>query len=183
VYEGLDAASLDAKGIDYLQSRVRILSGLYGVLRPLDRMQPYRLEMGTRLATPAGRNLYDFWGDTVTDMLSAHLAETPDPVLVNLASDEYFKVVRPKRLKARVVECVFQERKGEGYKIVSFYAKRARGLMARYAASIAATQPEVLRDFDREGYRFAPEVSDDSRYVFRREVPPAKVTKAKRLTS
>ncbi|MBV8659212.1 MAG: peroxide stress protein YaaA [Burkholderiales bacterium] len=183
VYEGLDAASLDAPSLDYLQARVRILSGLYGVLRPLDRMQPYRLEMGTRLANPAGRNLYDFWGDTVTDMLSGMLADAADPVLVNLASDEYFKVVRPKRLKARVVECVFQERKGEGYKIVSFYAKRARGLMARYAASIHATQPEALRDFDREGYRFAPDASDESRYVFRREAAPAKITKAKRLTS
>jgi cytoplasmic iron level regulating protein YaaA (DUF328/UPF0246 family) len=173
VYEGLDARSLDADSLDHAQSRLRILSGLYGVLRPLDRMQPYRLEMGTRLAHANGRNLYDFWGDTLTESLNKELAEFAEPVLVNLASEEYFKAVKPKKLKARLVECSFEDMKNGRYKIISFYAKRARGLMARYALLNRLTAPEQLRDFDMEGYRFAADASDENRYVFRRDAVPA----------
>ena len=173
VYEGLDARSLDADSLDHAQARLRILSGLYGVLRPLDRMQPYRLEMGTRLAHAKGRNLYDFWGDALTESLNTELAKFAEPVLVNLASDEYFKAVKPKKLKARLVECSFEDLKNGRYKIISFYAKRARGLMARYALTKRLSQPEQLRDFDVEGYRFAPDASDENRYVFRRDAVPA----------
>ncbi|MEW9897213.1 peroxide stress protein YaaA [Chitinivorax sp. PXF-14] len=169
VYEGLHAASLDAGALDYLQSRLRILSGLYGLLRPLDLMQPYRLEMGTRLGNPRGKDLYAFWGDAITDALNELLADATQPVLVNLASDEYFRSVRPKRLAARLITPVFQDLKNGQYKIISFYAKRARGLMVRYAASHGLTEPEALQGFDYDGYGFAPEVSEGDTWVFRRD--------------
>lgn len=174
VYEGLDAASLDEADLDYVQQHLRILSGLYGVLRPLDRMQAYRLEMGTRLANPAGSNLYAFWGDRITEALNKELAHDKPAVLVNLASDEYFKSVRPRHLKARLVECVFEDRKGEQYKIISFYAKRARGLMARYALTRRISTVDGLRDFDVEGYRYEAALSQEDRLVFRRDAPPAR---------
>ncbi|WP_044528603.1 peroxide stress protein YaaA [Herbaspirillum sp. B65] len=170
VYEGLDAASLAAGQLDYLQQHVRILSGLYGMLRPLDLMQPYRLEMGTKLANPLGKDLYAFWGSEITEALNGELAAQKTPVLVNLASEEYFKVVKPKLLKAQVVAPVFEDWKGGKYKIISFYAKRARGLMARYAALKNINQPEKLKAFDLEGYAFAPEASSESNWVFRRQL-------------
>ena len=170
VYGGLDAASLSVKQLDYAQSHIRILSGLYGALRPLDLMQPYRLEMGTRFATPAGKDLYAFWGDEVTlalkEMLAAHKSKT----LINLASEEYFKVVRPKVLEANIISPVFQDWKGGKYKIISFYAKRARGLMARYAALHGIKTPEKLKAFDAEGYAFVPEASTDSSWMFQRRI-------------
>ena len=134
VYRGLDAVSLSAQELDWLQQHVCILSGLYGVLRPLDALQPYRLEMGTRLQTDAGRNLYQFWGRRIADYLNARLAGTDDAVVINLASQEYFKSVDRYALEARVVDCVFEDYKNGRYKVISFYAKRARGLMARWAA-------------------------------------------------
>ncbi|NQE47684.1 peroxide stress protein YaaA [Herbaspirillum rubrisubalbicans] len=170
VYEGLDAASLATGQLDYLQQHVRILSGLYGMLRPLDLMQPYRLEMGTKLANPLGKDLYAFWGSEITEALNGELAAQKTPVLVNLASEEYFKVVKPKLLKAQVVAPVFEDWKGGKYKIISFYAKRARGLMARYAALKNINQPEKLKAFDLEGYAFAPEASSESNWVFRRKL-------------
>lgn len=170
VYEGLDAASLNAKQLDYLQGHVRILSGLYGMLRPLDLMQPYRLEMGTRLANAHGKDLYAFWGGEITEAINAELATQKTPVLVNLASEEYFKVVKPKLLKAQVISPVFEDWKGGKYKIISFYAKRARGLMARYAALKNISQPDKLKAFDLDGYVFAPEASSDSSWVFRRKL-------------
>ncbi|AYR25226.1 peroxide stress protein YaaA [Herbaspirillum rubrisubalbicans] len=170
VYEGLDAASLAAGQLDYLQQHVRILSGLYGMLRPLDLMQPYRLEMGTKLANPLGKDLYAFWGSEITEALNGELAAQKTPVLVNLASEEYFKVVKPKLLKAQVVAPVFEDWKGGKYKIISFYAKRARGLMARYAALKNINHPEKLKAFDLEGYAFAPEASSESSWVFRRKL-------------
>lgn len=170
VYEGLDAASLNAKQLDYLQGHVRILSGLYGMLRPLDLMQPYRLEMGTRLANAHGKDLYAFWGGEITEAINAELATQKTPVLVNLASEEYFKVVKPKLLKAQVISPVFEDWKGGKYKIISFYAKRARGLMARYAALKNISQPDKLKAFDLDGYAFAPEASSDSSWVFRRKL-------------
>lgn len=170
VYEGLDARSLSGKQVDYLQSHLRILSGLYGVLRPLDLMQPYRLEMGTRLANARGKDLYAFWGDSVTATLNAELAAGKARALVNLASDEYFKSVRPKLLNVPVITPVFEDWKGGRYKIISFYAKRARGLMARYAARKGIVQPEKLKAFDSDGYAFDESASTELTWVFRRRV-------------
>lgn len=168
VYEGLDARTLTQPDLDWLQAHVCILSGLYGVLRPLDRMQPYRLEMGTRLATPRGRNLYQFWGTRIADYLNERAAQD-DGLIVNLASEEYFKSVDRKALRAPVVSCVFEERRGAGHKVISFMAKRARGLMTRWAALHRARDVEALKAFDSEGYRYAPEVSSADRLVFRRD--------------
>ena len=170
VYEGLDAPSLSAAQFDYAQSHIRILSGLYGVLRPLDLMQPYRLEMGTRLANPRGKDLYAFWGELVTDALNQALAAQKSKALVNLASEEYFKVVKPKRLNAPVITPVFEDWKGGKYKVISFYAKRARGLMARYAAVNRITQPEKLKAFDAEGYAFDAAGSSEHCWLFRRRI-------------
>lgn len=172
VYEGLDAASLSAKQLEYAQKHVRILSGLYGVLRPLDLMQPYRLEMGTPLANDAGRNLYAFWGERITQALHASLNGKRSRVLVNLASEEYFKAVKPKLLQAPVITPIFEDWKGGGYKVIAFYAKRARGLMARYAAIHGLRQPEQLKAFDSEGYGFEPGLSDETSWVFRRRLAP-----------
>ena len=168
IYEGLDAKTLDDDDLAWAQDHLRILSGLYGVLRPLDLMQPYRLEMGTRLATDAGANLYQFWGARIAEHLNRQLADDTDPVVVNLASQEYFKAVDRKALSARVVECVFEDGKGGAYKIISFYAKRARGLMARWAIQQRAATPRRLEEFDLEGYAFHPASSQPDRLVFRR---------------
>ena len=168
VYGGLDAKTLDAKALAWLQEHVAILSGLYGVLRPLDYMQPYRLEMGTQLANARGKNLYEFWGSQIAEHLNTRLKKDAAPVIVNLASVEYFKAVDLKALKARVVECVFEEYKGGKYKIVSFHAKRARGLMARFAATHALKKPEQLVGFDAEGYAYDAAASTPERLVFRR---------------
>lgn len=170
VYEGLDAATLNSAQLDYAQSHIRILSGLYGLLRPLDLMQPYRLEMGTRFANARGKDLYAFWGDSLTKALNRGMAQSNSRTLVNLASEEYFKVVQPKLLTADLVMPVFEEWKGGRYKIVSFYAKRARGLMARYAAVNGIVEPEMLKDFNAEGYRFDAGASTTHRWVFRRRI-------------
>ncbi len=170
VYEGLDAKSLSLKDLEWAQAHVGILSGLYGVLRPLDWMQPYRLEMGTTLQTDKGSNLYKFWGAQIAEYLNAQLAKDKTPVIVNLASQEYFKSVDRKVLKARVIDCVFEDFKGGKYKIISFNAKRARGLMARYAVQNKINHPEGLQGFDVEGYNFDPAVSEPDRLVFRRKV-------------
>lgn len=171
VYEGLDAKSLDAAQLDWAQAHVAMLSGLYGVLRPLDRMQPYRLEMGTKLPNARGRDLYAFWGSAIAEHLNGWLADDPAPVVVNLASEEYFKAVDRRALKAPVLHCAFEEWKGGAWKIVSFHAKRARGLMTRFAIERRCTRPTQLQAFDREGYAFDPAASDDGRYVFRRRAP------------
>ncbi len=168
VYEGLDAKTLGADDLAWAQDHVCILSGLYGVLRPLDYMQPYRLEMGTRLANPQGSNLYKFWGSQLSSYLNERLQRDVSPVVVNLASQEYFKAVDLKALKARVVECAFEEERNGQYKIISFMAKRARGLMARYAAEHRLVTPQQLQGFDVEGYAFEPAVSKPERLVFRR---------------
>lgn len=168
VYTGLDARSLGAKEIDYAQKHLRILSGLYGLLRPLDRMHPYRLEMGTRLKNPRGNNLYAFWGDSVTEALNAQIAATRAKALVNLASEEYFKSVKPRLLDVPVITPVFEDWKNGKYKIISFFAKRARGLMARYAAQHGVTDPERLKDFAVDGYAFDAAASGETGWVFRR---------------
>ena len=170
VYTGLDARSLDADQVDYLQSRLRILSGLYGVLRPLDQMHPYRLEMGTKLANPRGKDLYAFWGETVTGALNETLAASGATALVNLASEEYFKSVKPKLLDVPVITPVFEDWKNGKYKIISFFAKRARGMMARYAAQNGILDPQQLKEFDVDGYAFDPAASKEREWVFRRRV-------------
>ena len=169
VYGGLDAKSLGEPELDWLQQHLCILSGLYGVLRPLDRMQPYRLEMGTRLVTPRGKNLYQFWGSQIADYLNQRAQADKSPVVINLASEEYFKAVDRRALRPRVVNCVFEERKVDGYQIVSFFAKRARGLMVRYAVKHRLSTPDQLKAFDLEGYRFVPAASEADRLVFRRD--------------
>lgn len=169
VYEGLAAKTLSDTQLAWAQDHLCILSGLYGVLRPLDRMQPYRLEMGTALATGRGKNLYQFWGRQIAGYLNERAAADTSPVIVNLASQEYFKAVDRKALKAPVISCVFEELRGGGYKIVSFMAKRARGLMARHAIENRLTSVEKLKGFDAEGYRFDAGASTLDRLVFRRE--------------
>ena len=173
VYDGLDAKTLKSKDLAWAQDHVAILSGLYGVLRPLDRMQPYRLEMGTALQTPKGTSLYQFWGSQIAQHLNARLATSKEPTIVNLASQEYFKAVDRKTLQARVVECVFEDYKGGQYKIISFFAKRARGLMARYAIENRITTVKGLEGFDLQGYAFDAKASDSDRKVFRRKVIPS----------
>ena len=170
VYEGLDAASLKQADLDWAQDHIGILSGLYGVLRPLDWMQPYRLEMGTKLANPRGKDLYAWWGDRLAEHLNARLAAQGDDVVINLASQEYFKSVKRKALQARVIECVFEDWKGGKYKIISFFAKRARGLMARHAITRRVTTPKDLEGFNADGYAFDRTVSAPDRLVFRRRV-------------
>lgn len=170
VYDGLDARSLDKKQLDWAQRHLRILSGLYGLLRPLDLMQPYRLEMGTRLANAQGKDLYAFWGELVTEALNVVLSERQSSTLVNLASEEYFKVVQQKSLAATVITPVFEDWKGGKYKIISFYAKRARGLMARYAIDKKVSKPAQLKKFDSDGYAFDADNSGECRWVFRRRL-------------
>lgn len=170
VYGGLDAVSLNDKQFDYAQSHIRILSGLYGLLRPLDLMQPYRLEMGTKLPNARGKDLYAFWGNTVTETLNKTLSERKSKALINLASEEYFKVVKPRLLDAPVITPIFEDWKGGRYKVISFHAKRARGLMARYAAVKGIIQPEKLKAFDGEGYALDESLSDERSWVFRRRI-------------
>ena len=173
VYAGLDARTLAHTDLQWAQQRLAILSGLYGVLRPLDRMQPHRLEMGTRLATPAGQNLYQFWGTRIAEHLNAALAALPSPansapVVLNLASQEYARAVDRKALKAQVVDCVFEDWKGGAYKVIGIHAKRARGLMARHCIVQRVATPGELEAFAAEGYGFAAAASTAYRLVFRR---------------
>ncbi|RFP13800.1 MULTISPECIES: peroxide stress protein YaaA [unclassified Duganella] len=170
VYGGLDARSLKPGQLDYAQSRIRILSGLYGMLRPLDLIHPHRLEMGTRLANPRGKDLYAFWGETITQALNKTAAEQGAETLVNLASEEYFKSVKPKLLDVPVITPQFEDWKNGKYKIISFYAKRARGLMARFAAVKGITDPQKLKKFNVDGYAFDKKDSDDKTWIFRRRV-------------
>ena len=168
VYDGLAAKNLSADDLDFAQKQVRILSGLYGILKPLDLMQPYRLEMGTKFANKAGKDLYTFWGERLLDAINDELAEMPRPVAINLASEEYFKAAVGRKIKGELIQPVFEDWKNGKYKIISFYAKRARGLMTRFATVNRLNAPEMLKEFDSDGYAFAPEASDDKRWVFRR---------------
>jgi cytoplasmic iron level regulating protein YaaA (DUF328/UPF0246 family) len=169
VYDGLQARQLKPADLAWAQSHLAILSGLYGVLRPLDLMQPYRLEMGTSLAVGPAANLYQFWGARLAEYLNEQLAGDKSPVVVNLASQEYFKSVDRQVLRARVIECVFEDWSAGKYKIVSFFAKKARGLMARYVIQKRLTSPRKLEGFDLEGYAFEPAASEPDRLVFRRK--------------
>lgn len=165
-YVGLRARELSPEQLDYAQDHLGILSGLYGILRPLDAMLPYRLEMGTRLANPRGRSLYDFWGDRVAKKINARLKKIGSDILVNLASKEYFTVVDERALKARVVTPVFKEKRGRELRIVSFSAKRARGTMARYMIENAIDRVKDLESFAEDGYRFDRSLSTQGELVF-----------------
>lgn len=168
VYTGLQAENFSEEDFDFAQRHLRMLSGLYGVLRPLDLMQPYRLEMGTRLTNPRGKDLYQFWDTIITDTLNQALADQGDKTLINLASDEYFKAVKPRQLNADIIKPVFLDEKNGQFKVISFYAKKARGLMSRYIIQNKLTRPEQLKGFNLEGYYFDERASEQHEWVFKR---------------
>ncbi|MDH3219901.1 MAG: peroxide stress protein YaaA [Gammaproteobacteria bacterium] len=168
VYIGLDAGSMTQQDIDFAQDHLRILSGLYGLLRPLDLMQPYRLEMGTRLDTEQGGNLYQFWNGRITLSLSQELRQSDSRTLINLASGEYFKAIKQKMLQAEIITPAFREYRDGQYKFIQYFAKKARGLMARYMIDNRIDEPEGLKGFDYEGYRYNAGLSGDEEWVFTR---------------
>jgi len=165
VYNGINASSLSVKDLDFAQKNVRMISGLYGVLRPLDLIQPYRLEMGTKLSNTQGKNLYDYWGSGISEVLN----EDEEKLIVNLASNEYFKAIDKNILKAQILDIVFKERKNNTYKVIGIYAKRARGLMINYIIRNRLTDAEALKDFSDEGYLYNQELSSDSTWVYVRD--------------
>ena len=169
VYTGLDAETLTADDIDFAQNHLRILSGLYGVLRPLDLMQPYRLEMGTSLKNIRGDNLYEFWGDRITNAINQDLKAQKTDTLINLASNEYFKSVQTEKLNGNIITPVFKDQKNGIYKIISFFAKKARGLMSRYIIQHKLSKPEDIKAFNVAGYHFDQTVSSENEWVFLRE--------------
>ncbi len=173
VYTGLEAETLSAKELAFAQKHLAILSGLYGVLRPLDLMQPYRLEMGLKFANSGGKNLYEFWGDSINDAVAGLLKKSGSDVLVNLASNEYFKSVRAKGLEADIVTPVFKDKKNGKYRVISFFAKKARGQMARYIIDNALNEPDGLKKFRVDGYRFNKGESTARELVFTRDKPPS----------
>ena len=166
VYQGLEAETFSTDDIEFAQDHVRLLSGLYGLLRPLDVIQPYRLEMGTKLKTNRGKNLYEFWGDSIATMLKKDLKKTQSSVIINLASQEYFKAIDTGVLKAAIYDIHFREYRGNELKFISFNAKKARGYMTQYIVKNRITSPEALQGFDMEGYSFAPDLSKDRAYFF-----------------
>jgi cytoplasmic iron level regulating protein YaaA (DUF328/UPF0246 family) len=166
VYTGLDAETMSEDGFDFAQKHLRILSGLYGVLKPLDLIQPYRLEMGTKFANAKGDNLYQFWGSQLREEIE-NIAD--GEVLINLASNEYFKALEEKKLNTRIITPIFKDWKNGQYKIISFYAKKARGLMSRYIIDHKINDPELLKNFDSEGYRYSEEMSEGDNWVFIRD--------------
>ena len=172
VYLGLQAEQFSTADLNFAQKHLRILSGLYGLLRPLDLMQPYRLEMGLPFENAGGKNLYEFWGDQITKTLGKHLKASGSPVLVNLASNEYFKAVKPKLLDADVITPQFRDLKNGQYKMISFFAKKARGLMARYIIQEGLTDPARLKRFKGEGYYYSADHSEGNTWVFLRDAPP-----------
>ena len=173
-YQGLEASTLDTDEMEWAQDHLRILSGLYGVLRPLDLIQAYRLEMGSRLKTRRGKNLYDYWQNDLSIELNAQGEKVGSDILINCASQEYFGAVALKALKLRVITPAFMEDKGQGPKIVSFYAKKARGAMARFMVQNRLTDPKAILDFDAGGYAFQPDLSTADKPVFVRPYPEAK---------
>ncbi|MDF2643443.1 MAG: hypothetical protein K0R45_2717 [Pseudomonas sp.] len=171
VYTGLQAETLSEVQLSYAQDHLRMLSGLYGLLRPLDLMQPYRLEMGTRLPNARGKDLYAFWGTRISEWLNEALAEQGDDLLLNLASTEYFSAVKRAALKARIIDTEFKDLKNGQYKIISFYAKKARGMMSRFVITERINNPDDLKQFDVQGYRFSSEQSTGDKLVFLRDTP------------
>lgn len=172
VYQGLDADTLSSAEFKYAQKHLRILSGLYGVLKPLDLIQPYRLEMGTKFENNSGKNLYEFWGDSLNQSLAKELSRQQESVLVNIASNEYFKAVKAKSLDYRIITPTFKDWKNGQYKMISFFAKKARGLMARYIIQNQVDQTEGLKDFNLEGYYFDKKSSSENDFVFLRDEKP-----------
>ena len=172
VYTGLQAETLSEDDLDFAQTRLRILSGLYGLLRPLDLMQPYRLEMGLKFANQRGKNLYEFWGEQLTDTLNADLVSAKTDVLINLASNEYFKAVKPKLLNADIITPQFKDLKNGQYKMISFFAKKARGVMARYIIDNRITEPEALKSFSEAGYYYSDAQSQGDQWIFLRDEVP-----------
>lgn len=170
VYTGLEAETLSEAQLDYAQGHLRMLSGLYGLLRPLDLMQPYRLEMGTRLTNARGKDLYAFWGTRISEWLNEALADQGDDLLLNLASTEYFSAVKRSSLKARIIDTEFKDFKNGQYKIISFYAKKARGMMSRFVIEERINRPEALQAFDVQGYRYNREQSTPDKLVFLRNI-------------
>jgi cytoplasmic iron level regulating protein YaaA (DUF328/UPF0246 family) len=168
VYTGLEATTLSTESLAYAQSHLRMLSGLYGVLRPLDLMQPYRLEMGTKLSTPRGNNLYQFWGDIITDKINQAMADQGDNILINLASNEYFKAIKSKNIAGTIITPIFKDEKNGQFKVISFYAKKARGMMARYIIEHQINSIEGLKAFDSAGYFFDQAESNATDLVFKR---------------
>ncbi|MFK7899628.1 MAG: peroxide stress protein YaaA [Cyclobacteriaceae bacterium] len=168
VYLGLEAENFTQKDCDFAQNHFRILSGLYGLLRPLDYIQPYRLEMGTKLPIKGGKNLYDFWGDEIVTQLEKDLADQGDNILINLASNEYFKAVKRKSLTAQLINVEFKDFKNDKYKVISFYAKRARGMMAKYIIKNQLSEVEQLQGFTEGGYTYDPQLSTESELIFKR---------------
>lgn len=169
VYTGLDAESFNAADFKFAQKHLRVLSGLYGLLRPLDLMQPYRLEMGTKLKTDQGKNLYEFWGSDITEGLNKQLKKIKSDTLINLASNEYFKSVKPKELNAEIITPAFKEFKNGEYKMIGIYAKKARGLLSRYIIQNKLSDPEDLKSFNEEGYKFNKTLSKGNNWVFTRK--------------
>ncbi len=169
VYQGLDALSLDERDLQFAQQHLRILSGLYGVLRPLDLMQGYRLEMGTKLKNKFGNNLYDFWADHLNKSISKELNASDSKFLVNLASNEYFKAIKPKQLSQKIITPVFKDYKNGNYKVISFFAKKARGLMTRFIIQNQITNENNLKDFNQDGYKFDKKLSSEKELVFTRK--------------
>ncbi|MCT8264416.1 peroxide stress protein YaaA [Proteus terrae] len=174
VYTGMQAELFSKDDFQFAQQHLRMLSGLYGVLRPLDLMQPYRLEMGIKLKNNKGSDLYQFWGNTITEALNKALEEQGDNILINLASDEYFKSVNPKKLNAEIIKPVFLDEKNGKYKVISFYAKKARGLMSRFIIQEKLTNKAQLKEFDLEGYQFNSAESEGNTLVFKRTESMAK---------
>lgn len=168
VYDGLNAVTLKKADLDFAQNHIRILSGLYGMLRPLDLMQPYRLEMGTKLVTKKGNSLYDYWSNTIANQLNDDAKDQKNQTLINLASNEYFKAVKPKEYKGRVVTIGFKEHKNGVYKSLMLYVKRARGMMARYIIDKRIDQPETLKKFKEDGYSFNADLSKENEWIFTR---------------
>lgn len=168
VYKGLDADSMTEKQLEWAQDHLRILSGLYGLLRPMDLMQPYRLEMGTKFANQRGKDLYQFWGNIITDEINSLLSNAKSPVLLNLASNEYFKSVQQKNIAGRIVTPVFMDKKGDKYKIISFYAKKARGLMSAFIIKNKITAVDGIKKFNVDGYSFNSAMTDGDSWVFTR---------------
>ncbi len=169
VYTGFTLESYSKADLQFAQAHLRILSGLYGLLRPLDLILPYRLEMGTALRTPKGKNLYEFWGSRLTDGLNAALANSGSGVLINLASQEYFAAVSPGRVNGRIITPQFKDLKNGNYKIISFFAKKARGMMCDFIIKNRIHEPEALKSFDTGGYRLNPAMSASDTWVFTRD--------------
>ncbi len=169
VYTGLDAETFNSQDFKFAQQHLRMLSGLYGLLRPLDLMEPYRLEMGTKLSNLRGKNLYEFWGNEITEGLNAQLKKIKSQYLINLASNEYFKAVKPKQLNGEIITPAFKEYKGGDYKMIGVYAKKARGTLSRFIIKNQLTNPDDIKDFNEDGYAFNKKLSKDNTWVFTRK--------------